>query len=166
MKKRGIIYLIITLVFIILTTMILFKTDLHNEVALSKSIQIILILFLIRISIGCTFYIKKQFKMRKYSYSIIMNVGLLLFINVNILRQIELLIKNWNCPFIGDVYKNAFDSFSYYAFLTLPCIIILSLYSIISNIVLIKKEGFAYKRLLSVVLGFFALLGLFGYKLS
>ena len=162
MKKRGIIYLIVTIVFIFFTIIILRKTDLTNSVMLSKSIQIILILALIRISIGCTFYIKRQYEKQKYSYEIIMNLGLLIFINVNILRQINLLIQNWNVLSIVDIYSNTLKSFSYFAMLTLPCIIILSLYSIITNFVLIKKEGFSPKRLLGIILGFFAILGLFG----
>ena len=68
MKKRRIIYAIITLIFIALTIFILSKTNLSNNVALSKAIQIILILFLIRISIGCTLYIKEQYEKQKYDY--------------------------------------------------------------------------------------------------
>ena len=162
MKKRRIIYLIITLIFIILTITILKKTDLSNNVMLSKSIQIILILALIRISIGCAFYIKNQYEKKRYSYAIIMNLGLLIFINVNILRQINLLIQNWNVLNIVDIYTNTLKSFSYFAMLTLPCIIVLSLYSIITNIILIKKEGFSPRRSLGIILGVFALLGLLG----
>ena len=162
MKKRNIIYLIITLIFIVLSIAILKKTDLSNSVLLSKSIQIIIILYLIRISIGCTFYIKKQYTKKKYSYDIIMNLGLLIFINVNIIRNINLLISNWNVLSIIDIYNNTLKSFSYFAMLTLPCIVILSLYSIITNFVLIEKEGFNPRRLLGIVLGFFAILGLFG----
>ncbi len=162
MNKRRIIYLIVTLIFIILTITILKRTDLSNNVALSKSIQIILILFLIRISIGCTLYIKKQYENQKYSYGIIMNLGLLIFINVNILRQINLLIQNWNVLNIVDIYNNTLKSFSYFAMLTLPCIIILSLYSIITNFILIKKEGFHPRRLLGIILGLLAIMGLFG----
>ena len=162
MKKRWIIYLLVTLIFIFLTITILSKTDLSNNVLISKSIQIILILFLIRISIGCTFYIKTQYEKQKYSNSIIMNLGLLLFIIVNILRQINLLIKNWNVINIIDIYNNTLKSFSYFAMLILPCIIILSIYSIITNIILIKKEGFSPKRLLGVIIGLFAVLGLIG----
>ena len=62
MKKRRIIYLIVTLLFIILSVIILSKTNLADNVALSKAIQIILILFLIRISIGCTLYIKSSMR--------------------------------------------------------------------------------------------------------
>ena len=151
-----------TLIFCILTVFILLKTDLSNNVALSKSIQIILILFLIRISIGCTLYIKRQYEKQKYSYDIIMNLGLLIFINVNILRQINLLIQNWNVLNIVDIYMNSLKSFSYFAMITLPCIIFLSLYSIVTNFVLIKKEGFSPRRLLGIIIGFFAILGLFG----
>ena len=165
MKKRNIIYLIITIIFIALTILILKKTDMSDNVLLSKSIQIIIILYLIRISIGCTFYIKKQYLEKKYSYGIIMNLGLLIFINVNILRNINLLIQNWNEFNIIDIYTNTLKSFSFFAMLTLPCIIILSFYSIITNIVLIKKEGFSPRRSLGIVLGGLALIGLGGSQL-
>ncbi len=162
MKKRGIIYLIITLLFIFLTIIILKKTDMSNNILISKSVQIILIMALIRISIGCTFYIKNQYEKRKYSYNIIMNLGLVIFINVNILRMINLLIQNWKVLNIIDIYNNTLKSFSYFAMLTLPCIIILSLYGIITNIVLIKKEGFSPKNLLGIFLGILSLIGLLG----
>ena len=162
MNKRRIIYFIVSLVFVILSIIILKKTDLTNNVMLSKSIQIILILGLIRISIGCTLYIRKQYEKQKYSYGIVMNLGLLIFINVNILRQINLLIQNWHVLSIVDIYNNTLRSFSYFAMLTLPCIIILSIYSIITNFILIKKEGFSTTRLLGVIIGFSAIFGLFG----
>ncbi len=161
-KRRRIIYLIITIIFIFLAISIISTTDLTNSVLLSKSIQIIIILALIRISIGCIFYIKNEYDKRKYSYSIIMNIGLLIFINVNIIRQINLLIQNWNIISIIDIYNNTLKSFSYFSMLTLPCIIVLSIYCVITNIVLIKKEGFNPRRLLGVIIGFFALLGLLG----
>ena len=162
MKKRSIIYLLIKLIFIIISFIILNKTDMSNNVLLSKSIQIILILALMRISIGCTFYIKNQYEKKKYTYSIIMNLGLLIFINVNILRQINLLIQNWKVLSIIDIYNNTLKSFSFFAMLTLPCIIILSFYSLITNIILIKKEGFNPKNLLGIILSILALIGLLG----
>ena len=162
MKKRRIFYLIITLTFIFFTISILHTTNLSSNVDLSKSIQIILILGLIRVSIGCVLYIRRQYEEQKYSYSIIMNLGLLIFIIVNILRQINLLIVNWNVINIIDIYNNTLKSFSYFSYLILPCIIILSFYSIIASIVLIKKEGFHPKKLLGIILGIYALLGLFG----
>ena len=162
MKKQGIIYLIITILFIIVSIVILRHNDLSNNVVLSKSVQIIIILFLMKISYGCALFIRTQYKKNKYSYGIIMNVGLLIFININILRQINLLIVNWNKINISDIYNSTLESFSFFAMLTLPCIAILSIYSIITNFVLIKKEGFSYKNMLGIFLGFFAIIGLFG----
>ena len=162
MKKEKIIYCIITIMFLIISMIILEHTNLLNNVQLSKSIQIILILYLIRISYGCTIYIKKQYKNNKYSYGIIMNLGLLFFININILRQTGLLIARWNIVNIVDIYNNTLESFSFLAMLTLPCIIILSVYCIITNIILIIKEGFSYKNLLGIFMGTIALIGLFG----
>ena len=162
MNKRKLIYLIVTLLFVFLSILILRRTDLSNNVMLSKSIEIIIILFLIRISIGCILYIRKQYEEQKYSYGIIMNLGLLIYININILRHIDVLIENWNNLNIANIYNNTLESFSYFAMLTLPCIIILSIYSIITNIVLIKKEGFKYRNLLGISLGILSLIGLFG----
>lgn len=165
MKKEGILYLIITILFIFASIIILQHTNLSSSVMLSKSIQIIIILFLIRISYGCALYIKWQFQKHKYSYGIIMNLGLLIFININILRQINLLIENWNVLNITDIYNNTLESFSFFAILILPCIIILSLYSIIANIILMKKEGFKYNNFLGIFIGTLALIGLFESQL-
>ena len=162
MKKRYVFYLCLTILFFFISVILMKKTDLSNSVALSKTIQIILILVLIRVSCGCTLYIRKKYLERKYSYNIIMNLGLLIFININILRQINVLIVNWNILNISDIYHNAIDSFSYFAMLTLPCIIVLSIYSIITNIILIKKEGFKYTNLLGIFLGILSLVGLLG----
>ncbi len=162
MKRERIGYLIITLLFFICVFLILKQTDLGNNVMLSKSLEVIIILFLIRISYGCTLYIRYLYQKQKYSYSIIMNLGLVLFLNINILRHINLLIVNWNTMNITDIYNSTVNSFSYFAYIILPFIVILSIYSIITNIILIKKEGFRPKNLLGIILGVFALLGLFG----
>lgn len=162
MKKEKIIYLILTLLFVVATFVILRHTDLANNVALSKAIQIILIIYLTRVAYGCALYIQKQYKEKKLSYSIIMNLGLFIFIVINILRMINLLIENWHVMNIIDIYNNTIESFSFFAMLTLPCIVILSIYGIITNIVLIKKEGFAPRHLLGIIIAVLALIGLLG----
>ena len=91
-----------------------------------------------------------------------MNLGLLIFININILRHIGHLIANWDKLSIIEVYNNTLKSFSYFAVLTLPCIIGFAIFAIITNAILIKKEGFSYRNLLGIFLGIFALMGLFG----
>ena len=161
MNKRKIVYFITTLLFVLCCIVIISRTDLANNVELSKAIEIILILYLIRLSYGCILYIKKKFTKQYYSYKSIMILALSIFININILRQIDLLIENWNLINIVDIYNNTIESFSFFAMLTLPCIIILSIYSIITNIILIQKEGFAPRNLLGILLGIISLVGLY-----
>ena len=160
MKKEGFKYLISTLLFITLGIIILSNTNLSDNVQLSKSIQVIIILFLVKISYGCIMFIRKQFDKKKYSYELVMYLGLLLFIIINLFRNINLLIINWNSLNIKDIYNHTLTSFSYFSMLTLPCIVIISLYSVITNIVLIKKEGFKYYNLLGVLLGILSIFGI------
>ena len=162
MNKRTIKYLIITILFVIAGIWILKQTNLSDNVALSQAIELMIVLFLFRISYGCILYIQKLYEKQKYSYAIIMNLGLLIFLWINMLRHINLLIENRGITSIEDIYIHTLDSFSFFAMLTVPCIAILAIYSIITNIILIKKEGFSHRNLLGIVLGFFAILGLFG----
>ena len=78
----------------IITIVVLTVIDKTNNIKLSLVIQIILIAYLLKITWGCVLYIKKQYKQHKYSYSIVMNLGLVLFLIINIFRQINLLIKD------------------------------------------------------------------------
>lgn len=162
MRKDKFTYLIITILFVIVALLILQFTNLSNNTDLSKAIEIIITIYLIRVCYGCILYIRNQYRKNKYSYGIIMNLGLLLFLIINIFRHINLLILDWNSINIYYIYNNTLESFSYFAMLTLPAIVILSVYSIFSNFILIKKEGFKYKNLLGLFLGLFALLGLIG----
>ena len=66
MKKQRIIYLFITILFLLISITIIKDTNLSDNVVLSKSIQIIIILYLIRISYGCALYIRKQNNKKKY----------------------------------------------------------------------------------------------------
>ena len=156
--KRNRIYEIITVLFILISIIILSTIDKKNSVELSMAIQIILILYLFRIIYGSILYIRNQYNKQKYSYKIIMTLGLTIFLFVNVLRQINLLIENFGLINIVDIYNNTIESFSYFAMLTLPCIFILSIYSIITNIILIKKEGFRITNLLGVIFGIFTIL--------
>ena len=153
------IYGIVSLVLFILCITILTIIDKTSTIRLSLTIQIFLILYLIKIAWGCTLYIKEQYKKQKYSYSIIMNLGLLIFLTINILRQLNLLIKDWKLTTINDIYSNTLQSFSYFAYLILPLIIVLSIYCIITNIYLIKKEGFKFHNLLGFFFGVSIALG-------
>lgn len=163
--RKPIIYFFMSICFVICVIVILSNTNFANNIQVSKAIEVIIILYLIRISYGCILFIEKQYKIKKYSYDIILNLVLLIFIVLNILRRIDLLVYDWDVLSIVDIYNNTLNSFSYFSMLTLPCIIVLSIYSIITNIVLIKKEGFKFSNLLGVILGFYAFLGLFGSQI-
>ena len=158
-------YQILTLLFIILTITILTIVDKTSNIKLSLAIQTIIIMYLIRIMYGCLLYIRNQYKKKKYSYSIIMNLGLVLYLAVNILRQINLLIVDSGLTSIEEIYKNTIDSFSYFAFLVLPFILGLALYSVITNIFLIKKEGLKPQNTLGIVFGIVALLCTFASQI-
>ena len=159
MEKR--IYGIVSVVLFVICIVVLSIVDKTNNIKLSLTIQILLIAYLIKITWGCLLYIKEQYKKQKYSYSIIMNLGLVIFLIINILRQFNLLITDWNLVSINELYNNTLNSFSYFAFLILPLIIVLALYSIITNIVLIYKEGFKFQNLLGIIFGISIALGAF-----
>lgn len=159
MIKR--IYGIVSVVLFVACIVSLSIIDKTNNIKLSLTIQILLIAYLSKVTWGCLLYIKEQYKKQKYSYSIIMNLGLVIFLIINILRQINLLITNSNSTSINDLYNNTLNSFSYFAFFILPLIIVLALYSIITNIVLIYKEGFKFQNLLGIIFGICITLGAF-----
>ena len=163
MKKN--IYGIISLLFLIICILVLAIIDRTNNILLSLTIQIFLILYLSKVTWGCLLYIKEQYQKQKYSYSIIMNLGLVIFLIINIFRQINLLIKDWRLTNIKDIYRNTLQSFSYFAYLILPLIIVLAIYSIITNLYLIKKEGFKFHNLLGIFFGICVAFGSFASQI-
>ena len=159
MIKRT--YGIVSVALFVICIVVLSIIDKTNNIKLSLAIQILLIAYLSKVTWWCLLYIKEQYKKQKYSYSIIMNLGLVIFLIINILRQINLLITNSNSTSINNLYNNTLDSFSYFAFLILPLIILLALYSIITNIVLIYKEGFKFQNILGIIFGLGIAIGAF-----
>lgn len=151
MVKKA--YVAISLILFLVAIVTIALIDKRNNIILSITIQMILILYLTKITWGCFLYIKEQYKKQKYSYSIIMNLGLVIFLVINILRQINLIIIDWNLISINELYTNTLNSFSYFAFFILPLIIIMAIYSIITNIILIKKEGFKFQNVLGILFG-------------
>ena len=159
MKNKKRLYNIISSFLLIISILILIIIDKTNNIKLSLAIQFLIITLLIKLTFDCLSHVKNQYKNQKYSYSIIMNLGLILFLIINIFRQINLLIENWNSISINDIYINTLNSFSYFATFILPLIIILSFYCIITNIILIKKEGFCFQNVLGITFGICVFLG-------
>ena len=160
MIKR--IYGIVSILLFLIVIVVLSIIDKTNSLKLSLIVQILLIMYLSKISWGCIIYIRDQYKKKKYSYTIIMNLGLLIYLAINNFRQINLLLLNWNMTSINDLYMNTLNSFSYFAFFTLPLIGIIAIYSIFTNIFLIIKEGFKFQNLLGIIFGICVILGTLG----
>lgn len=118
-----------------------------------------LIVYALKIAWGCTIYIREQYEKVKYSYSIVMNLGLILYLLINALRQINLLVVNSMAVSIKEIYINTLNSFAYFNIMVLPLIIIMAVYSIVSNVVLIKREGFKFHNALGIIFGITAVLG-------
>ena len=159
MGKR--IYGIVSVLLFFTCIVVLSIIDKTNSIKLSLTIQILLILYLVKTAWGCLLFVKGQYKKQKYSYAIVMNLGLVIFIIINVFRQINLLIKDWDLVSINDLYNNTLNSFSYFAYLILPLIVVLAIYSVFTNIFLIKKEGFKPQNLLGILFGVFIVLGAF-----
>lgn len=159
MKKR--IYGIVSILLFFVAILILTIIDKTSNIKLSLAIQALLILYLSKVAWGCILYIKDLYQRKKYSYAIIMNLGLLIFLAINILRQLNLLIVDWRLISIEAIYMNTIDSFSYFAFFVLPLIVIMALYSFVTNIFLIVKEGYRFQNLLGILFGVCILLGAF-----
>ena len=151
-------YTIISLLLFIVGIVVLSIIDKTNNIKLSLTIQLLIIAYLIRTTYGCLLYIKKQYFIKKYSYSTVMNLGLVIFLIINTFRQINLVIKDWNLTSINDLYNNTLNSFSYFAYFILPLIAVLAIYSVLANIVLIIKEGFKINNLLGIMFGISAVL--------
>ena len=154
-KYYGIVSVLLFLIAILVLTII----DKTNNIKLSLIVQILLILYLCKIIWGCIIYIKEQYKKQKYSYSIIMNLGLVIFLAINVFRQVNLLLINWDMTSINDLYMNTLNSFSYFALFILPLIAIIAIYSIFTNIFLIIKEGFKLQNLLGIIFGVSIIIG-------
>ena len=156
-KKR--IYAIISVLLFLITIVVLAVIDKTNNIKLSLAIQTLLIFYLTKVVYGCLLAAKYHFKKQKYSYNIIMDLGLALFLGINIFRQINLIIIDRKLTSINELYNNTLNSFSYFAYIILPIIIALAIYSIVANLVLIIKVQFKKQNLLGILFGIIIALG-------
>ena len=153
MNNKKELYSIVSIILFLLTITILAVVDKSNNVKLSLIIQIIMMVYILKISWGCVLYIKKQYRMHKYSYAIVMNVGVLIFLIINFFRHLNLLISGIGKSSINDIYSLTLDSFSSFAMVVLPLIIIIAIYSVFTNIFLIRKEGVKFHNLIGIMFG-------------
>ena len=160
--RKKILYFILIVELVLIGYIVVRDFNVIETINFSKIIEIITIVFLIFISLILAKIIKKRFSNNNYSYGLITIVGLLIFIVLNILRHTYLLISDWYIYNKFDIYMNTLESFSKYVILTVPCIVILALFSILANVVLIKKEGKKITNILGIFIGLLAIIGIFG----
>ena len=155
-KKAKIIFSIILLLLLIVFFAFINKSD---NLVQSLIIRLFIDFYVLKIICDCILNVRKKYKKHKYSYSIVLYLGLALFLVINVSRDIFLFFYNLYSTNINELYIHTLDSFEYFSFLVIPMIVLLALYSVITNIVLIKKEGFAIGNLLGIAFGIMVLAG-------
>ena len=78
MNNKKVFYNVISIVMLLITITILAVVDKSNNVRLSSIIQIIMMAYILKITWGCVLYVREQYKKHKYSYAIVMNLGLMI----------------------------------------------------------------------------------------
>ena len=162
MNNKKVFYNVISIVMLLITITILAVVDKSNNVRLSLIIQIIMMAYILKITWGCVLYVREQYKKHKYSYAIVMNLGLMIFLVMNFFRHINLLITGTGITNINDIYLSTLNSFSFFSLLILPLIAILAIYSVFTNFFLIYKEGFKFHNLIGIMFGIVLVLSAMG----
>ena len=87
-----------------------------------------------------------------YQYKNVLYLGLIIFLSIILLQNIFAIINNDGL--IGNI-ERFINSFDFFSFVLLPVCFIVSIFVTISNIILIKKEGFNLRNTLGIMLGLF-----------
>jgi len=87
-----------------------------------------------------------------YQYKNVLYLGLIIFLSIIMLQNIFAIINNDGL--IGNI-ERFINSFDFFSFVLLPVCFIVSIFVTISNIILIKKEGFNLRNTLGIMLGLF-----------
>lgn len=87
-----------------------------------------------------------------YQYKNVLYLGLIIFLSIILLQNIFAIINNDGL--IGNI-ERFINSFDFFSFILLPICFIVSIFVTISNIILIKKEGFNLRNILGIMLGLF-----------
>lgn len=102
--------------------------------------------------------IKKKAEKTRYSYSIMNQLGIIIFILFNVIRVLLNILFSHHTDFM-QIYSNIINSFSLFAIIGFPFILIFSIYLIISNVALIKHEGKSLMNFLGIALGMLLIAG-------
>ena len=108
-----------------------------------------IIVFLLYVLYLLVISFRKKCKQNMYSYKNIAYLGIIIFVAVTIISQLHTLS---NYRGITETINGILSLFSF-TFILLPVAFVVSILIIISNISLIRKEGFSFTNLLGILLG-------------
>lgn len=117
-------------------------------------VEILIVFILIGINIAVALY--KLVKKDRYSYTIMYYIGALVFIVVNVfLFTLLVVVDNPVDDKLAYLVSDFVNDGVYFVYLLFPVIIILAIFLVVSNLVLLIKEGGGIRNLLGIGLAFF-----------
>ena len=87
-----------------------------------------------------------------YQYKNVLYLGLIIFLSIVLLQNGMAIINNDGL--IGNI-ERFINSFDFFSFVLLPVCFFVSIFVTISNVILIKREGFNLRNTLGIMLGLF-----------
>lgn len=87
-----------------------------------------------------------------YQYKNVLYLGLIIFLSIILLQNGMAIINNDGL--IGNI-ERFINSFDFFSFVLLPVCFFVSIFVTISNVILIKREGFNLRNTLGIMLGLF-----------
>ena len=120
-------------------------------------------LFMISIFITLIYFNIQSLRKKKtiYSYSVVTDLSIILFSLVYLVGEFLTLRQTFEYPELYIIYDDIINSFSRFSFLIFPFMFLLSIFLVVNNIKLIRKEGYRFSNLLGILLGCFLILGTF-----
>lgn len=124
-------------------------------------VEILVLFILIGINIGFALY--KLVKEDRYSYTIMYYIGALVYIIVNIFMfSLLIIVDNPVDDKLAYLVSDFVNDGIYFVYLLFPIIIILAVFLVISNLVLIIREGGGVRNLLGIALAMFLVITTLG----
>jgi len=154
MKKRAWILIFSLIVIFQVFNHFCFRTSFFG---LAVEIEKLIVLL---VTLGfCLYYIRRQAEKTMYSYKIMSNLGIIIFLACCFLFQMYRLIFNFHAFTLEEAYMTVLDSFSQCIIVMMPLALSLAVMLIASNIALIWHDGVRVVNTLGIVLGAFLLVG-------
>ena len=106
-------------------------------------------------------YIRRLVRDTMYSYKVMSNLGVLIFLAGQLLFQIYRLVVETSDFSLANAYQRLLDSFAIHAYIMWPMVIVLSILMIVSNVILIRKNGWRLVNSIGILMGILMMSGSF-----